>query len=198
MGTLVGTLDRDGHRMEQPWAMQLVIDARHMDTVRVRPRRFGGGPQIHLAVRTGPMVVYCLDGAAISSIAAAWAQAQASSAHLLPATIGDPRPPANAPRGAAWPAADVVAEGPQRWDVSAPHPGQAFATVTTDWLTVRVHDREALQTYTHAWAGACAVAIRMMPSPPDAFDLLLRNAYDRDFLHRYHQEHPNEGRIRRR
>jgi hypothetical protein len=184
--------------MEQPWAMQLSIDARHMDTVRVRPRRFGGGPQVHLAVRTGPMVVYCLDGAAISSIAAAWAQAQASSAHLLPATIGDPRPPVNAPRGNAWPAADVVAEGPQRWDVSAPHPGQSFASVSTDWLTVRVHDREALQTYTHAWAGACALAIRMMPGPPDAFDLLLRNAYDRDFLHRYHQEHPNEGRIRRR
>jgi hypothetical protein len=67
-----------------------------------------------------------------------------------------------------------------------------------DWLTVRVHDRAALQTYTHAWAGACAVAIRMVPSPPQAFDVLLRDAYDRDFQHRYHQEHPNEGRIRRR
>jgi hypothetical protein len=184
--------------MTETWPMQLVIDARDMDTVRVRPRRFGGGPQVHLAVRTGPMLVICLDGAAINSMAAAWAQAQASSAHLLPATSPEPRRPPNPPKGSAWPVADVVAEGPQRWDVSAPRPGQAFATVTTDWLTVRVHDRTALQTYTHAWAGACAVAIRVMPKPPDAFDMLLRTAYDRDFLHRYHQEHPNEGRIRRR
>jgi hypothetical protein len=178
--------------------MNLVIDARHMDTVRVRPKRFDVGPQVHLAVRTGPMVVYCLDGAAVSSIAAAWAQAQASSAHLLPATTPEPRPPAQVPKGAAWPAADVVAEGPQRWDVSAPRPGQEFTTVTTDWLTVRVHDRAALQTYTHAWAGACAVAIRTMTRPPEAFDLLLRNAYDREFMHRYHQEHPNERSNRRR
>ena len=137
--------------MSEPWPLQLVIDARHTDRVRVRPQRFGTGPQVHLAVRTGPMIVYCLDSAAVSSIAAAWAQAHASSVHLLPTTTPDPRRAASSTPGSAWPVGDVVTEGPQRWDVSAPRPGQAFTTVTTDWLTVRVHDREALQTYTHAW-----------------------------------------------
>jgi hypothetical protein len=179
--------------MEQPWDMRLVVDARDLDTVRVRPRRFGGGPQVHLTVRTGPLTVFCLDGAAVRTIASAWAQAQASSAHLLPAQTPEARPLAQPPKGAAWAVGDVVAEGPQRWDVTAPHPGQPFTTVTTDWLTVRVHDRAALQTYTHAWAGACALGIRIMPNPPAAFDLLLRQAYDRDFMIRHRREHPTEG-----
>jgi hypothetical protein len=184
--------------MENPWDLRLVVDAHDLDTVRVRPRRFGNGPQVHLMVRTGPVVVYCLDGAAVRSVAAAWAQAQAGSAHTLPADTPRRRPPANQPKGVAWPTADVVAEGAQRWEVSGPHPGQPYATVTTDWLTVRIHDRRALQSYTHAWAGACALAIKVMPDPPEPFDLLLRDAYDREFLHRYHQEHPKEARSRRR
>jgi hypothetical protein len=184
--------------MTQPWQMHVVVDARDSDTLRVGPRRFGGGPQVHLAVRTGPLLVYCLDGAAIRTIAAAWAQAQASSAHLLPERQPEQRRAAPARKGAAWPVADVVAEGPQRWDVTAPQPRHPFATITTDWLTVRIYDRAALHTYTHAWAGACALGIRMMPNPPVAFDMLLRDAYDRDYLTRYHREHPHEGRNRER
>lgn len=185
-------------RVTHPWEVQLVVDARNLDTVRVRPRRFATGPQVHLAVRTGPLVVYCLDGAAVATIASAWAQAQASTAHMLPAQFPEPPVSREAPGGAAWPAADVVAEGPQRWDVVAPHPGQPFAAVTTNWLTVRVHDRAALQTYTHAWAGACAVGMQIMPRPPAAFDLLLRDAYDRDFMSRYRRDHPQDSRSRRR
>jgi hypothetical protein len=177
--------------------MQVSIDAHDMDTIRVRPRRFGGGPQVHLAVRTGPLLVYCLDSAAVESIAAAWAQAQASSAHLLPSTPSPPKPPgrtgtASRRRGDAWAAADVVAEGYQRWDVAAPQPAQRYTVVTTNWLTVRLHDRPALEAYTQAWAGACALAQRVMPNAPPTFDRLLRDAFDRELAEQY-RDHPAEA-----
>jgi hypothetical protein len=188
---------------EKPWPMQLTIDAHDLDTIRVRPRRFGTGPQIHLSVRTGPLLVYCLDGAAVASIAAAWAQAQASSADLLPTRPAAPRPAAvsrrakTLPGGDAWAAADVVAEGHQRWDVTAPRPGQPFTIVTTNWLTVRVHDRAALGVHTEAWAGACAIGQQLMHHPPPTFDRLLRDAFDREFAH-HHRDDPSSGRGRTR
>jgi hypothetical protein len=180
--------------MTDPWAMQLVIDAHEMDTVRVRPSRFATGPQVHLTVRTGPLLVYCLDSKAVMSIAAAWAQAQASSAHLLPTTSTRPEPAARSTRGLAsrrghaFAASDVVAEGYQRWDVTAPTPSQNFTVVATDWLTVRVHDRAALETHTHAWTGAVALAARCMPGVTTNFDQLLRDAFDRELAHRYRDE----------
>lgn len=177
--------------MVQPWAMQLSVDAHDLDTIRVRLRRFDTGPQVHIKVRTGPLLVYCLDGAAVASIAAAWAQAQASSAHLLPMQPASPRPPAGS-RGDAWPVGEVVAEGHQRWDVIAPRPGQPFTLVTSDWLSVRIHDLPALQTYTQAWAGACALGQRVMPNPPPTFDQLLRVAFDKELTHQYQLEHPND------
>jgi hypothetical protein len=189
--------------MSDPWPMQLVIDARDMDTIRVRPRRFDVGPQVHLTVRTGPLLVYCLDGKAVQSIAAAWAQAQASSAHLLPAHSKLPRPAARSHRdrsprpGHAFAASDVVAEGYQRWDVTAPTPSQQFTVVTTDWLTVRVHDRPALETYTQAWAGACALAQNTMVHPVPTFDRLLRDAFDRELAHRSRDDTPPARRTGR-
>jgi hypothetical protein len=154
-------------------------------------------------VRTGPLLVYCLDGAAVASIAAAWAQAQASSAHLLPMQPRAPRRSTAArraspiPPGDAYPAADVVAEGHQRWDVLAPRPGQRYTVVTTDWLTVRVHDLPALQTYTQAWAGACALGMRVMPKPPPRFDYLLRDAFGREAFQQYTRDHPDDRRTDR-
>jgi hypothetical protein len=184
--------------MLEPWRMQLSIDAHDLDTIRVRPRRFDTGPQMHLTVRTGPLVVYCLDGAAVGSIAAAWAQAQACSADLLPTQPVKPRPvKAATPRGEAWPAGEVVAEGHQRWDVIAPRPGQPFTVVTSNWLTVRVHDRPALHAYTHAWAGACALGQRVMANPPPTFDQLLRDAFDTELAHQYRQDHPSDRRTGR-
>jgi hypothetical protein len=189
--------------MTDPWPMQLVIDARNMDTIRVRPRRFDTGPQVHLTIRTGPLLVYCLDGKAVQSIAAAWAQAQACSAHLLPPQ-SSPVPPATRShrdrsprRGHAFAASDVVAEGYQRWDVTAPTPSQQFTVVTTEWLTVRVHDRPALETYTQAWAGACALAQTVMSPPVPTFDRLLRDAFDRDFAHRNRDSEPTPRRTGR-
>jgi hypothetical protein len=183
--------------MDEPWQMQLTIDAHDIDTVRVRPTRFGTGPQVFLSVRTGPLNIFCLDGAAVASIAAAWAQAQASSADMLPMQPVTPRHPAKRPLGVAWPAADVVAEGHQRWDVVAPRPGQPYTVVTSNWLTVRVHDLPALQTYTQAWAGACALGLRVMPKPPPTYDRLLRDAFGKELAHQYQLEHPNERRTGR-
>jgi hypothetical protein len=180
--------------MNDSWPMQLAIDAHEMDIVRVRPKQFASGPQVHLKVRTGPLLVYCLDSKAVTSIAAAWAQAQASSAHLLPATSTRPESTGGGRRsktsiqGHAFAASDVVAEGYQRWDVTAPTPTQKFAIVTTDWLTVRVHDRSALETHTHAWAGAVALAARCMPGVTTNFDQLLRDAFDRELAYRYRDE----------
>lgn len=188
--------------MTDPWAMQLVVDAHDMGTVRVRPRRFGTGPQVYLSVHTGPLLVYCLDAKAVTSIAAGWAQAQAASAHLLPATSTRAQPAATrrdrVRRGDAYPASDVVTEGYQRWTVAAPTPSQPFAVVATDWLTVRVHDRAALETHTHAWAGACALAAQWMPGPMASFDRLLRDAFDRELAQRYRDDPPSRrtGRAR--
>jgi hypothetical protein len=148
-------------------------------------------------VRTGPRNIFCLDGAAVASIAAAWAQAQASSADMLPMQPAAPRQPKRQPRGVAWPAADVVVEGHQHWDVIAPRPGQPFTVVTSKWLMVRVHDLPALQTYTHAWAGACALALRVMPNPPPTYDRLLRDAFGKELAHQYTQDHPNQRRTGR-
>jgi hypothetical protein len=140
------------------------------------------------------LLVYCLDSKAVTSIAAAWAQAQASSAHLLPVTSARQQPTGSARRdhpsrrGHAFAASDVVAEGNQRWDVTAPTPNQNFAVVVTDWLTVRVHDRAALETHTHAWAGAVALAARCMPGVTANFDQLLRDAFDRELAYRYRDE----------
>jgi hypothetical protein len=188
--------------MSDSWSMQLAIDAHEMDVVRVRPQRFDTGPQVHLKVRTGPLLVYCLDSKAVTSIAAAWAQAQASSAHLLSTTSSRPAPAATqrslpSRQGHAFAASDVVAEGYQRWDVAAPTPGQDFALVSTDWLTVRVHDRSALETHTHAWAGAVALAARCMPGVTTNFDQLLRAAFDRELAYRYRDEPTPSRRTRR-
>jgi hypothetical protein len=176
--------------MSEPQGLQLSFDAHGLDTIRVQPRRYGNGPQVHLAVRTGSVLIYCLDSAAIASIAGAWAQAQASTALLLPTRASTPQPVSPARRAGAWPTADVVAEGHQRWDVITPRPGRPFAVVTSDWLTVRIPDQPALQTYTQTWARACAWAAQNMPNPPPVFDRLLRSAFEKEFTRQYREDHP--------
>lgn len=193
----MGTFARTVRQVPEPWDMQVAIDAHDADLIRVRARRFGDGPQVHLSVRTGPLLVHCLDGAAVGSVAAAWAAAQASSAHLLPMRAARPAQRRQF-TPTAWPNADVVAEGPQRWTVAAPEAGRPFVTVTTHWLTVRVHDLPALQTYTHAWAQACAVGLQVMVHPAPSFEQLLRDAYDREAVRRYERDHPAARRGRSR
>jgi hypothetical protein len=168
--------------------MKLEIDAHNRDTVRVRPHRFGSGAEAVAAVRIGPLLVYCLDAASVRSIAAAWAEAQ-RSIDLLPTksaevTGGARRP---LPSGSAFPVAEVVADGSQRWEVSPPGPGQRFVVVTTDWLIARVHDQAALQAYTNAWTEACALLDA--PAEPTAFDELVRDATSRGFIRRCRLPH---------
>jgi hypothetical protein len=115
--------------------------------------------------------------------------------HLLPAEpLARPASRAKDGFGSAWPVADVVIEGRQKWDVIPTGDKRPYTTISTDWMTVRVHDRPALEANTHAWAGMCALAIKHLPGNAPNYDRLLRNGYDRDFLQRYNREHPNEGR----
>lgn len=168
--------------MARDWSLQLVVDARDVDAARavVAP---GGGEHGHIAVRTGPVLIRCLDGAAVTSTAAAWAVAHASSAHLLP--IRPVRPVPAAGVGVAAPAGDVVIDGHQRWEVIPPRPGQPYAQLTSEWLAVRVHDIPALDSYTRAWAQACALGGRVLRTPPVPFAELLRNARDVEAARRF-------------
>jgi len=179
--------------MARDWPVTVTIDAHGGDMVRVRPRDIGTD-RTHLLVRTGPLVVYCLDGQAVESVAAAWALAHASSARLLPReSTAPPRRPGDPVASAA---ADSVLEGPQRCDVIAPRPGQPFLVVTCDWLTVRVHDLPALETHARAWTTACAIGARFLRTPPPPFNQLLRTARDLE-LARQHRA-PEAPRIRTR
>lgn len=178
--------------MTDEWPLHLMIDAAGSDEVRVRPRHVGMA-RPHVVVRTGPLVTYCVDGAAITSAAAAWALAHASSARLLPHAASLRRPPHDHVAAAA---SDIVLEGRQRWDVVAPRPGQPYTLVTCDSLTVRVHDLAALETHTRAWSIACALGARFLPTPPPAFGRLLDNARDIQVAREHHIAPPGQGRSR--
>src|SRR5579885_2698370 len=177
--------------MAKEWPVSVALDAHGTDMTRVRPRDTGRD-RAHLMVRTGPLVVYCLDGPAVTSVAAAWALAHASSAHLLPHTSSAPGRTPSDPIASA--ATDAVLEGQQRWDVVAPRPGQPFALVTSDWLTVRVHDLPALETHTRAWSIACAVGARFLKTPPAPFGQLLSTARDLEVARQHRLPPPSNGR----
>ena len=178
-------LTRDVHGCRQhtvptvtrDWSLQLVVDARGEQNAGRVAVNGTVGPARHLAVRTGPVLIRCLDGAAVTSTAAAWAMAHATSAHLLPPRPAAPEP-ATRGAGVAAPAGEVALDGHQRWDVSPPRPGQPFLTLTSDWLVVRVHDLPALETHTRTWAVACALGARVLRTAPMPFNQLLANARD--------------------
>src|SRR5438477_3499493 len=93
----------------------------------------------HLLVRTGPVAVYCLDGFAVTGIAAAWARAYAVAADMLPLTSRPTRDPLRA-GGYAEPVADLIAEGAVKWNVIPPGHMRRFVEVSSAGLTVRAHD----------------------------------------------------------
>jgi len=132
----------------------------------------------------------------VSDLTAAWAQALASTARLLPVRA------AAAARsitpGVAAPVAETVLEGPQRWHVSVPHVGQPHATVSTSWLTVRVHDVAALTVHTTAWAQAAALGRSVFQTPPVPFNALLEQARFRDLAQDLPAERTREARPRTR
>ena len=184
-GALPPGLMRDARGCPQPtvpnvtrdWSLQLVVDARGEENAGRVAVNGTVGTGRHLAVRTGPVLIRCLDGASVTSTAAAWAMAHATSAHLLSPRAAAVESAA-ARVGVAAPAGDVALDGPQRWDVSPPRPGQPFLTLTSDWLIVRVHDLPALETHTRTWAAACAVGARVLRTRPVPFNQLLSNARD--------------------
>ena len=176
--------------MPDAWPLHLRVDAHGSDDTFVRVRRtYDGGPA-HLTVRVGSVLVYCLDGGAVTAMAAAWARAYAAGADLLPLTSRKPRPLAT-PGGYAAPSATVVAEGPVRWDVTPPRTGQPYLEVASSWLTVRVHDATALRTHTRAWAQAADLGQHALSRPPVPFRRLLDAANAQELTNRYRAAHPN-------
>lgn len=173
--------------MTNTWPLRITIDASGSGDIRVRPRDVGLA-RPHVVVRTGPLAIYCLDGPAVTSAAAAWALAHASSARLLPHTAAADRPERRPAIAAA--ASDIVLEGRQRWDVVPPRPGQPYTLVSCDTLSVRVHDVAGLEAHTRGWAMACALGARCFKTPPPPFGRLLDNARDIQVAREHHMPPP--------
>jgi hypothetical protein len=189
--------------MRRPWDLKLVVDARGSDDYTVHPRAFGDSQQHHLAVRIGPLLMYCLDGRAVSDLAEAWAAAYIRAGRMLPAhperPRPKPRPAARQPRrkpsqqppgkpvagGLASGVSEVVVEGPQPWKVTLPRPDHPHATVATGWLTVRVHDQVALETHARAWSLASAVGQQVLTIRPASFHQVIATARFQEEPDRY-------------
>ncbi len=170
--------------MPDPWPLRLVVDAYGAEESLVQIRRVHPDAPPHLTIRVGAITVFCLDGPAITAMAGAWAQAHAASADLLPLTSRPPRPLATE-GGYACPAAQVVADGPTRWDVLPPREGHRYATVASSWLQVRVHDATALLTHTRAWAQAADMGQGVLATPPTPFRRLLEAANSAELATRF-------------
>lgn len=170
-----GSVAPDCLGMSAPWELQITVDAVGSERCRIRPRHLiPDGSSPHLAVRAGPVLVYVLDAQAVTDLASAWAAAHVRGAHLLP--VMHAKPARSRRPGAAYPVAEVVVEGRQRWNLRLPEPGRDHLLVTTGWLQVRVHDRVALDTQVRAWAEASAWGSRVFRRRPASFDALLEQA----------------------
>jgi len=170
--------------MSDAWPLRLTVDARGHDDSSVRVRRTSPAAAAYLSVRVGPVLVHCLDSAAVTGIASAWARAYAAAADLLPTDSRQPRPLATR-GGYAAPTAQAVAEGRQRWDVTPPRPGHPYAEVSSSWLTVRVHDATALRAHTRAWAQAVDLGQTAFRPPPKPFSRMLDAATAQEAVNRH-------------
>ena len=176
LGLLVGVpgwVARSVGRMTTSWELSLSIEARGHDDTHVGVVPGQGGRSPHLNVRVGSVLVHCLDPRAVMSSSEAWAKARVEAESWMPA-IRDPRqrPPASG-YGAAYPAASVILDGRQQWQVS--HTGPVL-DVTVGPLLVRVHDVTALETHVRAWAQASAIAARAFPGKAVPFARLIEHA----------------------
>lgn len=168
-----GWVARSVGRMTTSWELSLSIDARGHDDSHVSVAPGHGGSSPHLNVRVGTVVVHCLDPRAVMSASEAWAKARVEAESWMPAIRGPrQRPPASG-YGVAYPAASVILDGRQRWQVS--HTGPVM-DVTVGPLLVRVHDVTALETHVRAWAQASAIAARAFPGRALPFARLLEHA----------------------
>jgi hypothetical protein len=158
--------------MTKPWDVSLFVDAVGQDEARVRVGRGGHEQRPHLTVRTGLVLVYCIDAAAAMSAAQAWAAARVRISDWLPTE--PPARPARVPGyGQAHPASSVIFEGRQPWNLSTRGEG---LTVTVGCLSVRVRDWTALDTHVRAWSEASAVAMRIFPGRAVPFTQLVQQA----------------------
>jgi hypothetical protein len=158
--------------MTSSWDLSLSIEARgHDDThVSVVPGHGGSSPRLN--VRVGSVVVHCLDGTAVMSAAQAWARARVAAVPWSPGLREPRRQPPGVGYGAAYPAASVILDGRQQWQVSLTGPA---LDVTVGPLLVRVHDVTALETHVRAWAQASAAAIRVFPGKAVSFARLVEH-----------------------
>lgn len=126
----------------------------------------------HLQVRTGSVLIYCLDGAALTSTAQAWAAAQVHAADWLPRNQAAPpdRPTA---AGAAYPVGSVIFTGRQPVNLSTQGDG---LLVTVGCVQIRVRDNTALDTHVRAWAQASDLGTRVFPGRAAPFGHLLHEA----------------------
>jgi hypothetical protein len=174
-GDVAGAQSSQRPHMAKPWDLTLTVDAAGHDTAHVRFRRLSpDGAHPHLSVRTGPLLIYCLDPRSVTDMASAWATAQVRAAHLLPVDP-QPRPPSRT-LGTAYPISEVVLEGRQRWTIAEPKIGQRELRVSVGWLSLRVHDRVALDTQVRAWAQASAFGGKVFGRRTPPFDHLLEQA----------------------
>lgn len=158
--------------MTKPWDISLFVDAVGHDDAEVRVGRGGHEQRLHLTVRTGLVLVYCIDAAAAMSSAQAWAAARVRIGDWLP-TDPPARPAAARGVGAAHPTGSVIFEGRQPWNLST---GGEGLTVTVGPLSVRVRDRTALDTQVRAWSEASAIAVRIFPGRAVPFARLVEQA----------------------
>lgn len=160
--------------MSRPWELTLTVDARGHDDTQVRVVRTGPQHLPHLRVRTGSLLVHCLDAGAVNSVAEAWATARVRMGDLLVREAAPPRHPAQ--QGAAYPVGEVILEGRQSWSITEPHATQFDGLVTVGCLRVRVHDRVALDTQVRAWSEAAAHARHIFGGRTPPFGRLLEQA----------------------
>ena len=165
--------------MSSTWPIELVVEAHGGDEVRAYPRKNTPEGTPHVAVRAGPVLVHCLDARALQDTAAAWARAIVLSEDSLPSTPQPIDDPLRDPAGYGSPAGVVMAEGPQRWEVLPPEPDHRFTTVRSPWLTVRVHDQQALDAHVKAWAFGTDLAQLVFRTRPLPFNRLLEQERDR-------------------
>ncbi len=160
--------------MNQPWDLTLTVDAIGHDDSQIQVVRAGPHGLSHLKVRTGSLLVHCLDGNSVTTMAQAWATAKVRAQELLPDRSFPVR--REAAEGASYPVGEVVMEGRQRWTVTQPHDGDLAMVVTVGCLQVRVHDRVALDTQLRVWAAATAHGGRLFPGRTPAFNRLVEQA----------------------
>lgn len=158
--TLVGRCVSTVGDMTSSWDLSFIIDAHGHDDTQVSVVPGYGPSSPHLKVRTGLVLVQCLDGAAAMSAARAWAVARLATTHWLPPLHEARRPPTPHGAGAAYPLGSIIFEGRQPWHVE--NVGMALS-VTVGPLQVRLHDVTAVDTHVRAWTEASAVAARLFP-----------------------------------